>query len=332
MSDQAAEAVNQPESILDRIVQNHYAEPDDAPSEEPDDPVDDEPEADEPESTDDEPEGESDDETEEVVEEEPEDEFEEIEWNGEAKKLTKAELKELAQKGFDYTQKTQEVAQQRKALEAQQQAFVQQATYQAQVMEQYGTVKALEAQLQQYQSVLTDELAQADPVRYMQLDRQARQLQANHQQAVQQMQNAWSQAQTIQQEQRQQALYEASQKLLDILPEWRNPDRASKEKAKVMEFLSRTGYSPEEIGMATDPRAIAVALKAAKYDELIAQKATASKKVQNLPKPVKPGAAVTKEQRQAQSDGEYKRALSKAKTPAERNALIQKRIESKLKG
>lgn len=326
MSDQAAEAVNQPESVLDRIIQNHYAEPEEAPSEEPEDTGESEPELEDSESVGDEQPAED----EEAVIEEPAEEFEEIEWNGQQKKLTKAELKELAQKGFDYTQKTQEVASQRKAMEAQQQAFIQQATYQAQVMEQYGVVKALEAQLQQYQSVLTDELAQADPVRYMQLDRQARQLQANHQQAVQQMQNAWSQAQTINEERRQQALYEASQKLLDILPEWRNPDRASKERAKVTEFLSRSGYSPEEIGQASDPRAIAVALKAAKYDELMAQRG--QKKVQNLPKPVKPGVAATKEQRQAQSDAEYKRELAKAKTPQERNAIIQRRIASRMKG
>jgi len=329
MSDQAQEAVNQPESILDRIAQNHYAEPEDeAPGEDSDETDEDEPEQDEPEESD----GEGpEEEAEEVAEETPE-EFEEIEHQGQVKKLTKAELKELAQKGFDYTQKTQEVAQQRRALEAQQQAFVQQATLQAQVMEQYGTVKGLEAQLQQYQSVLTDELAQADPVRYMQLDRQARQLQSQHQNAVQQMNGAWSQADAIRAEQRQQALYEASQKLMEILPEWRNPERAGKEQAKVRDFLSRTGYSPEEIGMASDPRAIAVALKAMKYDELVAQKGTAAKKVQNLPKPVKPGAAVSKEQRKAGSDAEYKRELARAKTPAERNALIQRRIASKLKG
>ena len=55
-----------------------------------------------------------------------------IRWNGEERKLSKAELIEQAQKGFDYTQKTQEVAEQRKAHEAERQAFEQQRALQQQ--------------------------------------------------------------------------------------------------------------------------------------------------------------------------------------------------------
>ena len=325
MSDQAPEAVNQPEvSVEDRIAEKLFG-PEEA-TEPPQEDVEDEPEATDEEAEEPETEEESED------EEEPEEaeEFEEIEWNGQQKKLTKAELKELAQKGFDYTQKTQEVAEHRRALEVQQQAFVAQATLQAQVMEQFGQAKALEAQLSQYKAIDWDGLMSQDPVQAMRLDRQYRELQAQYQGVLQGMNTSWSQAESIRDEQRQTALREASQKLLDILPEWRNPDVASKEKAEVMQFLAKAGYSPEEIGMATDPRAIAIARKAAKYDALMAKKGQ-DKRVQNLPKPVKPGAAVTKADKQAQSDHDYKRALKSAKSPAEKQALIQQRLESKFR-
>ena len=328
MSDQAQEAVTQPVvSVEDRIAEKLFGpeEATETPQEEPDDtPEEQDEESDEPEG--DEPEEES----EEEPEEETEEVFEEIEHQGQVKKLTKAELKELAQKGFDYTQKTQEVAKQRQALEAQEAAFVQQATLQAQVMDKFGTAKALESQLAQYESIQWDALAQQDPVQYMQLDRQYRTLQGQHQAAVQEIQSAWGQADQIRQARQQQALYEASQKLMEILPEWRNPERATKEKAEVMQYLSKAGYSPEEIGQATDPRAIAVALKAAKYDALMAKKGQTDKRVQNLPKPVKPGAASTKADRQAQSDSDYRRGLAKAKTGQQKAAVIAQRLESKL--
>lgn len=55
---------------------------------------------------------------EEKTEEKPSEEFEEIVYRGEVMKLTKEEVKRLAQQGFDYTRKTQEIAPFRKAAEA----------------------------------------------------------------------------------------------------------------------------------------------------------------------------------------------------------------------
>ena len=56
--------------------------------------------------------------TEEKTEETNDEEFEEIVYRGEVMKLSKEEVKRLAQQGFDYTRKTQEIAPFRKAAEA----------------------------------------------------------------------------------------------------------------------------------------------------------------------------------------------------------------------
>lgn len=63
-------------------------------------------------------ENENDTNEEEKTEEKPNEEFEEIVYRGEIMKLTKEEVKRLAQQGFDYTRKTQEIAPFRKAAEA----------------------------------------------------------------------------------------------------------------------------------------------------------------------------------------------------------------------
>ena len=80
------------------------------------------------------------------------DEFE-IVHNGQQRKLTREETIRYAQQGFDYTQKTQALAESQKQ--------VQQVLQRAQQMEQLqnalapdlAQVKAVEAQLQQYQNV-----------------------------------------------------------------------------------------------------------------------------------------------------------------------------------
>src|SRR5574343_1014230 len=110
--------------------------------------------------------------TEETEEEEAPkaEELETIVHNGEEKQLTKAELKELAQQGFDYTQKTQQLAEQRRYVEQQEQYVRQQAQFAAQFTDQIAQAKAIDSQLTQYKAVdwsawaeQVVQLSQSDP-------------------------------------------------------------------------------------------------------------------------------------------------------------------------
>lgn len=96
--------------------------------------------------------------------EETEPEYVEIKHNGKPVKLTLDEVIEHASKGFDYTQKTQELAEQRKQAEA----YVQQAQQTLQLREQtiqeQAKVYAMDSQLANYQQVNWDAWMDQDPV------------------------------------------------------------------------------------------------------------------------------------------------------------------------
>lgn len=235
------------------------------------------------------PEAEGPEESEETTEEAaPPEEFEEITWEGETKKLTKTELKELAQKGFDYTQKTQSLAEQRRYLEQQEAAIQYQAQFQAQFTDQIAQAKSLEGQLDQWKQVNWTELAQTDPMQYLSLHHQyteAKEAYNNHLQGLTQMQR---QAEQVMQQQQAQRLQQEAQAMKQAIPEWKDQARASAEMGEVQTFLSSNGFSPAEIKSVMDHRHVVVARKAMLYDKLMA---SGKQKVAAAPPTARPGSA-----------------------------------------
>lgn len=78
-------------------------------------------------------------------------------------------------------------------------------------------------------------------------------------------------------------------KLLTAIPEWRDPAKKAAHAAELTGYLKKSGFSPAEISQAYDHRAIVLADKARRYDELMAKGAT--QQVRGVPAYVKPGAA-----------------------------------------
>lgn len=219
-------------------------------------------------------------------------ELEEIEWNGETKKLPKSELKELAQKGFDYTQKTQQLAEARRQFEAQAQAVQQSIALQNQQIEVIAEVKSLDTQLAQFKDVNWHQLAESDPVQYLKLNQTYRDLKETREAKVQ---DFHQKAQTLQhsQAQAQQAYLAEQQKALyEAIPEFKGP-KASEVRAKVTEYLKAVGFSPEEIGGVTDHRSVRLAYEAAQWRALQASKPALTKRVAETPKVVKAGTPKT---------------------------------------
>ena len=89
-------------------------------------------------------------------------EFVEVEYKGE-KYNVPPELKDSFMRTKDYTEKTQTVADDRKALESQQQQFQQAAQMQQQNMQGHAQLAALQNQLNQYQNVDWDAFSENDP-------------------------------------------------------------------------------------------------------------------------------------------------------------------------
>ncbi len=115
--------------------------------------------------------------------EQAEPEYDEIEWEGKKYNIPK-ELKSGFMMNADYTRKTQEVAEQRKSVEAQKEQAA--ALYQASedYIEAKAAVKMIEGQLQQYQNLNWTQLEQEDPMAAMSHWRQFQMLKEQHQQGM----------------------------------------------------------------------------------------------------------------------------------------------------
>ena len=210
-----------------------------------------------------------------------------IEVDGKPVTMTKAELAEAYKSGLrqsDYTRKTMEAAETRRAADAEiQKAREERATF-AQKLQQQEAV--LNASLQEQSQINWNQLLEADPVEYLKQQHLFQQRQAALQQTQQEQQALYQQAQAEQQANVQKFLQEQQDQLLAKLPEWKDEGKAKAEKQAIREFLKSSGYSDDEISQAADHRMIVIAREAMKFRDTMAKAKAAAKKVENLPKKV----------------------------------------------
>jgi hypothetical protein len=173
--------------------------------------------------------------------------------DGEEVAVTLEELQSGYSRQQDYTRKTQELAQQRKAIEQAQQELAQRDAIYAQLLPK------LEAQLSGELANEPDwnRLYEDDPVGYVRekqlWDEKKEKLKATQaeQQRLQQ-ENAQKQ-----QEQLAKFVEYGQQKLLEIVPEWKNPEIAQQEKLAIREYgINTLGYTPQEMDSIYDYRAL----------------------------------------------------------------------------
>lgn len=191
-------------------------------------------------------------------------------------KTLKAHLDELKAgnlRNEDYTQKTQSVAEQRRAFEAERQAFAEQQQLAAQHIEKVAEIKAIDRQLAQYQKLDWNALVDADPVNAMKLDRQMRELQEQRGQSVAAIEQAQARSSHESQQATARRIQEARETLSKDIQGYGTPE--------VMKALSETakafGYRPEELANVNDPRAVKLLYEASQYRKLMAKAKTAEK-------------------------------------------------------
>lgn len=107
---------------------------------------------------------------------------------------------------------------------------------------------------------------------------------------------AYKKTHEAQQQQQQQFVQTERTKLLEKVPEWRDPEKAQAEQNKLTEYLIGQGYTQEEIAKAYDHRLVVGLRKAMLWDEMQSKSQVAKKKVVKVPKVLKPGAPKPKEQ------------------------------------
>ena len=198
-------------------------------------------------------------------EEEPEEQLFEVKSDGETKSATLQELKDNWSKGENYTQKSQSLAEERKAFE-QEQSESRQMREQA-----ISILEAAKAQTQpeQHDDAYWQNLKDTDPMQWM-MERDAlRESQMQEHQRSVQLEQLRAQEAAERQLETEQFVSSQHDELKTLVPEWDDAKTAEAEKKLVLEWASTTGkFTKDELDNAYDARAVATMRKAMLYDQL----------------------------------------------------------------
>ena len=209
---------------------------------------------------------------------------------GEEREVTETELIEGYQLGADYTKKTQKLAEERKAVEAER-AKIQEAT---KLRDQYAQrLQMMEQFLQQQnKGENLEALKEVDPIGYA--VKVAEQAQREKQLAIlqQEQQRIAQQQQAEQSERLQQHLAEESQKLTSLIPGYGDQKTGDQIRKDIREYAKSIGWSDQELANLYDSRAVLSLYQGMKYAKLQSNKPAIAKKVEAAPKMLKAGTSV----------------------------------------
>lgn len=236
----------------------------------------------------------------------------EIVHNGKQHKLSRAETIELAQKGFDYTQKTQAVAAREKqvqeALDLSQQAM----QTQIELADDLAQIKAFQRALQPYQNVDWVGLATNEPLEYPKHRAQYDQLIQGHNAALRQYQQRADAVMAARAEAGNKILGQEAQKLGDLVPRWRDADKFKADAREIAAYGLKEGYADTEMNSIRDARMVRTLWKAMQYDRLVQAKGEKVKQMRNAPPVVKPGAPVSNAEKERGDMRSLQQGLRKA--------------------
>ena len=238
----------------------------------------------------------------------------ELTYNGSTRRVPIAEAKELAQKGFDYTQKTQQLAEERTRLQQYAQALQQTATLQTALMDDVAEAKALQRELARFPKSAEEWLAksQEDPIGAFQLRTQHDTVMHALQAKVAQIQTKGQQVQQAQAAISDEQLRAEFDRARASVPAWSDSARFKADAEGIKAYLLTQGYSAQEADAIYDGRTLVQAWKAWQYDRLLKGKAEKLKQVRQAPPVVKPGSAGTAQSASQQRYEKERAALKKS--------------------
>jgi hypothetical protein len=206
---------------------------------------------------------------------------------GEEREVTLDELIKSYQLGTDYTQKTQSLAEQRKALEAERQAVEQAKALRDQYAERLQAIQQVLAEQSKGENL--EALKESDPIGYAV---KVAELQQRREQlaAVQAEQQRIAYQQQSEHQQRLASIVaEEQQKLAQAIPDFADPQKGEAVRGEIRTYAKQLGFTDQELAQVYDSRAVLTLWKAAQYDKLLSQKPGVQKKVAEAPKVLKPG-------------------------------------------
>jgi len=258
------------------------------------------------ETPDEESEAVSEDEPEEVEEsdesesDEPEAEDEELVYevrvDGQTTQVSLDELLNGYSRQSSFTKKSQQLAEDRKAMESLQQQYnteVSQIQQERQQYAQYLQNVIENSKLDEWGSIDWEALKRDDPIEFVTKREEFRMAQDQVRQLQAEQTSAQQKAHHGQQQQWQEAVKSEHAALVDKLPEWGKPDAQRELAGKLRDYAKGQGYQDGEIDSLVDHRSFIILNKARMYDELQGTDVK-SKKLKNKPKVIRGGKASSK--------------------------------------
>lgn len=220
-----------------------------------------------------------------------------IKVNGEELEKPLDEVIALAQQGLDYTKKTQEVAEQRKALEeyaqtiqVQEQKFNEALQLNQALISEVAQLTNIDNQLAQFNDVNWQELSDTDFVEAQKLFFTYNQLQQQRSTLAQDLSQKQQQLQAQQAQSVQERIAKGKEILAKEIPNWsRDTSQA------IITTGKEYGFTDDELGMIVDPRHVKVLHDAMQWRKLQSNSVVKNKVSQAKPV-VKPGAKDTKQE------------------------------------
>ena len=249
---------------------------------------------------------------EEVVEEAPK---YRVKANGEELEVSLDELLNGYSRTADYQKKTQSLAEQRKAVEAERVKIDEAAKTRETYAQRLQVIEQLLSQ--QDSSENLQELKESDPIAYAikiaersEREKQLQTVQAERYRVQQEQQALQSQS-------LQQHIQTEQEKLKAIIPEFKDDAKAEVVRMDIRNYAKSIGFSDQELSQVYDSRAVQTLYKAMQYEKLVAGKAGATKKVAAAPKTLKPG---TSNPQSSEQEAQKKEFAQLRKTGNKRDA------------
>lgn len=220
------------------------------------------------------------------------DEFE-IVHNGQPRKLNREETIRLAQQGFDYTQKTQALAEQSRAVSERLQRLEEVEKVADVLSADLAIVKAYETQIRRFEGVDWVKLATDDPLDYPKVRAQYDTLLQGYQASATQYQQKQQAVATQLQRIKADMLQQEAALLPKVMPAWSDQTKFAAAQKEISDYIRANGIDPAAVsGRYLDTAfAMATAWKAAQYDKLQKAKSEKVKQLRTAPPVVKPGAS-----------------------------------------
>jgi hypothetical protein len=254
-----------------------------------------------------------------------------IKVQGEEMEVTLADLKNGYQMESDYRRKTSELAEQRKAFEAEKQEQV--SSLQSSIQQVNAILTNAEQDLMdKYNSVNWDELKEFDKEDYLIKQNdfaiQAQKLKTQREQAAQTVQTLQQQQAEEDRKNLEEYAQNEAQALITAIPDWQDPKVRDEGLKQVYSFAKEIGITDEEINQMYDHRLVRALYLASQGQNMSKKIETAKKKVKPLKKFVKPGSKPSKQEVSANASKKQWAKVKKTGSMDDLGALIASKLPS----